>query len=117
MKKIAIIAMAALGLAAAGTTQADEALAKKAGCLTCHNVTGAKKLGPSLHDASVKNAGDEAKILAVLNDKKKHGSIKANDDEKKTLARLDAGEKYPDIMGTTQVILETIEKHRQKLQQ
>lgn len=38
-------------------------------------------------------------------------------DEKKTLARLDAGEKYPDIMGTTQVILETIEKHRQKLQQ
>ncbi|HEX7891554.1 MAG TPA: RraA family protein [Ramlibacter sp.] len=38
-------------------------------------------------------------------------------DEKKTLARLDAGEKYPDIMGTTQVILETIEKHRQKLKQ
>jgi 4-hydroxy-4-methyl-2-oxoglutarate aldolase len=38
-------------------------------------------------------------------------------DEKRTLARIDAGEKYPDIMGTTQVILETIEKHRQKLQQ
>lgn len=38
-------------------------------------------------------------------------------DEKRTLARIDAGEKYPDIMGTTQVILETIEKHGQKLQQ
>lgn len=30
-------------------------------------------------------------------------------DEKKTLARIDAGEKYPDIMGSTQVILDTIE--------
>ena len=35
-------------------------------------------------------------------------------DEKQTLARIDAGEKYPDIMGTTQVILETIEKQKQK---
>lgn len=31
-------------------------------------------------------------------------------DEKKTLARIDAGEKYPDIMGSTQVILDAIEK-------
>ena len=36
-------------------------------------------------------------------------------DEKRTLARIDAGEKYPDIMGTTQVILDTIAKHKQKL--
>jgi 4-hydroxy-4-methyl-2-oxoglutarate aldolase len=36
-------------------------------------------------------------------------------DEKRTLARIDAGEKYPDIMGSTQVILEAIEK--QKAQQ
>ena len=36
-------------------------------------------------------------------------------DEKRTLARIDAGEKYPDIMGTTQVILDTIDKHKQKL--
>ena len=35
-------------------------------------------------------------------------------DEKRTLARIDAGEKYPDIMGSTQVILETIEKHKRK---
>ena len=37
-------------------------------------------------------------------------------DEKLTLARIDAGEKYPDIMGTTQVILDAIEqqKHLQK---
>jgi 4-hydroxy-4-methyl-2-oxoglutarate aldolase len=35
-------------------------------------------------------------------------------DEKRTLARIDAGEKYPDIMGSTQVILDTIERHKKK---
>jgi regulator of RNase E activity RraA len=35
-------------------------------------------------------------------------------DEKKTLARIDAGEKYPDIMGSTQVILEAIEKQKKQ---
>jgi regulator of RNase E activity RraA len=33
-------------------------------------------------------------------------------DEKLTLARIDAGEKYPDIMGSTQVILQAIEKQQ-----
>ena len=35
-------------------------------------------------------------------------------DERRTLARIDAGEKYPDIMGSTKVILDAIEKHKQK---
>lgn len=34
-------------------------------------------------------------------------------DEKRTLARIDAGEKYPDIMGSTRVILDAIDKQRQ----
>ena len=38
-------------------------------------------------------------------------------DEKRTLARLDAGEKYPDIMGSTQVILDAIEKQKSIEQQ
>jgi len=38
-------------------------------------------------------------------------------DEKRTLARIDAGEKYPDIMGSTQVILEAIERHKQRQKQ
>ena len=33
-------------------------------------------------------------------------------DEKSTLARIDRGEKYPDIMGSTQVILDAIEKQK-----
>ena len=35
-------------------------------------------------------------------------------DEKRTLARIDAGEKYPDIMGSTKVILDAIEAQKQK---
>lgn len=46
-----------------------------------------------------------------------HRALQMMRDEKKTLARIDAGEKYPDIMGTTQVILDTIAKHKQKLAQ
>lgn len=84
MKRIAIVMMAALGLAVAGTTQANEDLAKKSGCTTCHNVTGAKKMGPSLKDAGAK--GEDA-VMAALNDKKKHASVKASDDDKKALAK------------------------------
>jgi cytochrome c len=72
------------GFFGAGMAQASEELAKKSGCLTCHNVSGAKKMGPSFKDAAP--AGEE-KILAALNDKKKHGSVKASDDDKKTLAK------------------------------
>jgi cytochrome c len=90
MKRIAIVTLAALGLAAAGTSLASEDLAKKSGCLTCHNVSGAKKLGPALKDTASKG---EAGVLAALNDKKKHGSVKASDDDKKALAKWIAGMK------------------------
>jgi len=73
------------GFVGAGLAQASEDLAKKSGCLTCHNVTGAKKVGPSFADVAKKD--DEAKILAALNDKKKHGMVKASEDDKKTLAK------------------------------
>jgi cytochrome c len=68
----------------AGLAQASEELAKKSGCLACHNVSGAKKVGPSFKDAA---KDGEEKILAALNDKKKHGAVKASDDDKKTLAK------------------------------
>lgn len=83
MKRIAIVMLAAVGLAA-GTSLASEDLAKKSGCTTCHNVTGAKKMGPSLKDAGAK--GEEA-VLAALGDKKKHASVKASDEDKKALAK------------------------------
>jgi 4-hydroxy-4-methyl-2-oxoglutarate aldolase len=42
-------------------------------------------------------------------------AIQMVQDEKRTLARIDAGEKYPDITGSSQVILEAIERHRKQL--
>ena len=84
MKRLAVAAMAAAALAVAGPSLASEDLAKKSGCLTCHNVSGAKKMGPALNTYAGK--GEEA-ILAGLNDKKKHGSVKAGDDDKKALAK------------------------------
>lgn len=84
MKRITVILLAAAGLAAAGAAQASEDLARKSGCLTCHNVSGAKKMAPALKDFSGKGEGA---LLAALNDKKKHGSVKASDDDKKELAK------------------------------
>jgi len=90
MKRIAMAVAAAFGLAVAGTAQASEELAKKSGCLTCHNVTGAKKIGPSLKDSAAKVKGKpdaEATLLAALADKKKHPSSKASADDQKTLVK------------------------------
>ena len=89
MKRFWMI-MAGLALATAGAAQANEELAKKSGCLTCHNVTGAKKMGPSFKDAA---KDGEAKILAALNDPKKHGAVKASPEDKATLAKWIAGMK------------------------
>ena len=84
MKRIVIVTLAAMGLAVAGMAQASEELAKKSGCLNCHNVSGAKKVGPALKDAAGKG---EPAIIAALDDKKKHGAVKASDDDKKALAK------------------------------
>ena len=78
MKRTAAVVMAALALGAAGTAQANEELAKKSGCLTCHNVSGAKKMGPSFKTASAK--GEEA----IGDDKRAH--------EEPDRARIEDGE-------------------------
>ena len=46
MKSIVIAAVVAVGMAAAGTASAQEALAKSSGCLNCHDVA-TKKMGPA----------------------------------------------------------------------
>jgi regulator of RNase E activity RraA len=37
-------------------------------------------------------------------------ALQMSKDERLTLARIDAGEKYPDIMGSTKIIMDAIEK-------
>jgi cytochrome c len=90
MKTTILIAVAALGLAAAGTASASEALAKSSGCLTCHNVEGAKKMGASFKDIAAKNKGKadaEAAILAKMSSGKGHPAVKASAEDQKTLVK------------------------------
>jgi regulator of RNase E activity RraA len=41
-------------------------------------------------------------------------ALQMSKDEKLTLARLDAGEKYPDILGSTRIIMDAIEKQKKR---
>jgi len=91
MKKTTLlVAVAALGLAAAGAANASEDLAKANGCLACHNVEGAKKMGPSFKDISAKYKG-KADAEATLTDKlsaaKGHPKVKSSGDDTKTLVK------------------------------
>lgn len=61
----AVLACVAAGIAAAGPAQANEALAKKHACVACHNVKGAKTVGPTYEQVAKKYAGQkdaEAKL-------------------------------------------------------
>jgi cytochrome c len=91
MKKITLlVAVAALGLAASGAANASEELAKSSGCLACHNVEGAKKMGASFKDLSAKYKGKadaEATLDAKISGAKGHPKVKASDDDVKTLVK------------------------------
>ena len=67
-------ALAALGLAIAATPAlANEELAKKSGCLACHQVD-KKVVGPSYKEVAAKYKGD-AKAQAMLQEKVKKGGV------------------------------------------
>lgn len=90
MKNIVVIAIASLGLAVSAAANASEALAKSSGCLTCHNVEGAKKIGASFKEIAGKNKGKpdaEATILAKIGSGKGHPAVKASADDQKTLVK------------------------------
>ena len=84
MKSSTLIVVAGLALAGAGAASSDEALAKASGCLTCHNVAGAKKIGPSFKETAGKYKGKadaEAQIMAKMADAKKHPASKAKPED------------------------------------
>jgi cytochrome c len=85
-----VIVAAALGLAVAGPAAANADLAKKSGCLNCHNVEGAKKMGPSFKDIGAKYKGKadaEATLVEKLKSGKGHPAQKASEDDLKTLVK------------------------------
>lgn len=61
--KILTTAIALSALVFAGTASADEALAKKNGCIACHDMS-AKKIGPTWKDIAAKSK--EADIVAAI---------------------------------------------------
>ena len=90
MKRLTLIA-AGLALAATLPAIASEDLAKSAGCLACHNVSG-KKMGPGFKEVAAKYKDDakaSEKIAAMLEGKgeKKHPASKASDADKEALAK------------------------------
>jgi len=82
MKSIAltITIAASFAFAAAGTANAQEALAKSSGCLNCHAVD-TKKMGPSFKEIAAKYKGKadaESVLVAKLAAGKDHPATKAS---------------------------------------
>ncbi len=70
--KNTLIALSAFGLAAALPAQANEELAKKHACVACHNVKGAKTVGPTYAEVA-KKYGSQKDAAAKLEGKVKGG--------------------------------------------
>jgi cytochrome c len=89
MKLLAMMSVAAIALAAANVSSAQEALAKSSGCLNCH-AADTKKIGPALKDIAAKYKGKadaEATLVAKLTDAKGHPAVKASPDDVKSLVK------------------------------
>jgi len=77
MKTIVFAAVVAVGMAAAGTANAQEALAKSSGCMNCHDID-TKKMGPAFKEVAAKNKGKadaEAKLVAKVSGAKDHPKV------------------------------------------
>lgn len=87
MKAVVVALAVTAGLGLSQVALADEALAKSSGCLACHNVEGAKKMGSSFKDISAKNKGKvDAAALAAKIGNKPHPAVKASPEDQKKLA-------------------------------
>ena len=89
MKRIAMTAAASIVLAWTATANAQEPLAKSAGCLNCHAVA-TKKVGPAFKDTAAKYKGKpeaEAMLVAKLADSKQHPASKASADDLNSLVK------------------------------
>lgn len=89
-KPLPIAALAVIGVLFAGVASADEALAKKAGCLKCHGVD-KKKMAPSLKESAAKYKGEKdaaAAIVAKLKaGGKEHPAVQASDADLAALSK------------------------------
>lgn len=89
MRLIMVTAIAAAGLALAGTASAQEALAKSSGCLNCHDIS-AKKIGPPFKEVAAKYKGKadaQAMLVAKISAAKGHPEVKAKGDDLDSLVK------------------------------
>jgi cytochrome c len=90
MKLIVLAAAASVALVgASGVANAQEALAKSAGCLSCHAVD-TKKMGPSFKEIAAKYKGQAdaaATIETKLASGKGHPAVKTSADDNKALVK------------------------------
>jgi cytochrome c len=89
MKVMAVMAFASFALVSAGAANAQEALAKSAGCLNCHAVD-TKKVGPAFKDIAAKYKGKadaEATLVSNLSSAKGHPAVKASADDLKGIVK------------------------------
>ena len=89
MKWIVIVAVASFGVFAAGAASAQEDLAKKDGCMNCHDVS-AKKVGPAFKEVAAKYKGKadaEALLFAKIKEGKGHPATKASDNDLKGILK------------------------------
>jgi cytochrome c len=70
--KAIVIAAAAVFAMTAGVASADEALAKKSACMSCHQVA-KKVVGPSFQDVAKKYKGDASAAAHIVSVIKKGG--------------------------------------------
>jgi cytochrome c len=85
---LSVVVSAVLAVAP-GAANAQEALAKSSGCLTCHAVD-AKKMGPSFKEIAAKYKGKAdaaATIEAKLASAKGHPAVKTSADDNKALVK------------------------------
>lgn len=73
MKAFLVMVVTASALMMAGQASADEALAKKSGCLACHGVD-KKVLGPGFKDIAAKYKGDASAQAKLVTKVQKGGS-------------------------------------------
>jgi cytochrome c len=89
MKSIVIAAVVSFGMVAAGTANAQEALAKSSGCMNCHDIA-TKKVGPAFKEVAAKYKGKadaEATLVAKISAGKDHPEVKAKGDDLKSLVK------------------------------
>ena len=85
---LSVVVSAAL-VVAPGAANAQEALAKSSGCLTCHAVD-TKKMGPSFKEIAAKYKGKAdaaATIETKLASAKGHPAVKTSADDNKALVK------------------------------